>query len=96
LPGGFLKVGEHPVDGLAREELEVEVEVSEPPVLLATHAYGPDVQYVLAIGFTAEIVGGDPDPSDDVAEVGLPRGVRRSGLRLGARPGGGQGVLQGI
>jgi hypothetical protein len=89
LPGGFLRVGEHPVDGPAREKFGVEVKVSEPPVVRATHAYGPDGQYVLAIG-------GDPGPTDDVAEAGLPRGVRRGGLRLGARPGGGQGVLQGI
>jgi len=72
LPGGFLGVGEHPVDGLAREvreELGVEIEVFEPPILLATHTYGPDGQYVLAIGFGARIVAGEPDPTDDVAEI---------------------------
>jgi ADP-ribose pyrophosphatase YjhB (NUDIX family) len=72
LPGGFLGVGEHPVDGLAREvgeELGVEIEVSEPPILLATHTYGPDGQYVLAIGFRARIVAGEPDPTDDVAAI---------------------------
>ena len=72
LPGGFLGVGEHPVDGLAREvreELGVEIEVFEPPILLATHTYGSDGQYVLAIGFGARIVGGEPDPTDDVAAI---------------------------
>ncbi len=72
LPGGFLGVGEHPVDGLAREageELGVDIEVLEPPILLATHTYGPDGQYVLAIGFKARIVAGEPDPTDDVAEI---------------------------
>ena len=72
LPGGFLGVGEHPVDGLAREvgeELGVEMEVLEPPILLATHTYGPDGQYVLAIGFRARIVAGEPEPTDDVAEI---------------------------
>ena len=72
LPGGFLEVGEHPVDGLVREvreELGVEVEVFEPPILLATHTYGPDGQYVLAIGFRARIAGGEPNPTDDVAEI---------------------------
>ena len=73
LPGGFLEVGEHPVSGLAREvreELGVGVEVLEPPVALATHTYGDDGQYVLAIGFRARIVGGEkPDPTDDVAEI---------------------------
>ena len=40
LPGGFLEVGEHPVDGLmreVREELRAEAEVVGPPILLATH-----------------------------------------------------------
>ena len=72
LPGGFLEVGEHPVDGLvreAREELGVEIEVEGPPILLETHTYGPDGAYVLAIGFRARITRGEPNPTDDVAEV---------------------------
>ena len=72
LPGGFLEVGEHPVDGLereVREELGVEVEVLGKPVLLATHTYGTDGAYVLAIGFGARIAEGEPHPSDDVAEI---------------------------
>jgi ADP-ribose pyrophosphatase YjhB (NUDIX family) len=72
LPGGFLEVGEHPVDGLvreAKEELEAEIEVIGPPILLATHTYGPDGHYVLAIGFRASIVKGQPHPTDDVAKV---------------------------
>ena len=72
VPGGFLRVGEHPVDGLVREvgeELGVEVEVLGNPVLLATHTYGADGAYVLAIGFRARIVEGEPRPTDDVAEI---------------------------
>ena len=69
LPGAFLGVGDHPVDGLAREELGVEIEVLEPPILLATHTYGPAGQYVLAIGFRARIVAGEPEPTDDVAAI---------------------------
>ena len=72
VPGGFLEVGEHPVDGLkreAREELGVEVEVEGNPVLLATHTYGPDGIWVLAMGFRARIVEGEPRPADDVAEI---------------------------
>ena len=73
LPGGFLEAGEHPVDGLvreAKEELGVEVEVVGDPVLLATHTYGPDGEYVLAIGFRVRIVEGEPRATDDVAEIG--------------------------
>jgi ADP-ribose pyrophosphatase YjhB (NUDIX family) len=72
MPGGFLEVGEHPVDGLkreAREELGVDVEVEGNPVLLATHTYGPDGIWVLAMGFRARIVEGEPRPADDVAQI---------------------------
>jgi ADP-ribose pyrophosphatase YjhB (NUDIX family) len=72
VPGGFLEVGEHPVDGLkreAREELGVEIEVVGDPVSLAIHNYGEDGIYVLAMGFKARIVDGEPEPADDVAEI---------------------------
>ncbi len=72
VPGGFLEVGEHPVEGLkreAREELGVEIEVVGEPVSLAIHTYGEDGIYVLAIGYRARIVNGEPEPADDVAEL---------------------------
>jgi ADP-ribose pyrophosphatase YjhB (NUDIX family) len=72
LPGGFVEVGEPPRDALAREareELGVEVEVEERPMLLAVHTYGADGEYVLAIGFRARIISGEPSPADDVAEI---------------------------
>ena len=72
LPGGFVEIGEHPRDALVREaqeELGVEAEVEERPMLLAVHTYGEDGEYVLAIGFRARIISGQPDPADDVAEI---------------------------
>ncbi|CAA9455775.1 MAG: hypothetical protein AVDCRST_MAG14-1595 [uncultured Rubrobacteraceae bacterium] len=72
LPGGFLEVGEHPVDGImreVREELGVEIEVVGAPILPETHTYGPDGGYVLPVGFRASIVRGEPNPTDDVAEI---------------------------
>ena len=45
------------------------VEVEENPVLLATHTYGPDGIWVLAISFLARIVDGEPNPADDVAGI---------------------------
>ena len=70
LPGGFVEIGEHPKDALVREaqeELGVEVEVEERPMLLAVHTYGEDGEYVLAIGFRTRIISGEPDPADDVS-----------------------------
>jgi ADP-ribose pyrophosphatase YjhB (NUDIX family) len=72
VPGGFVEVGEHPIEGLkreVREELGLEVEVEENPVLMAMHTYGPDGIWVLAISFLARIVDGEPSPADDVAEI---------------------------
>jgi ADP-ribose pyrophosphatase YjhB (NUDIX family) len=72
LPGGFLEVGEHPVDGLVREineELGVEAEVFGDSVLQATHTYGEGGDWVLAIGFRVRITGGEIRPADDVAGV---------------------------
>ena len=72
LPGGFLEAGEHPEEGIvreAKEELGVEIELVGPPILLATHTYGSNETYVLAIGFRANIVEGEPDSTDDVADT---------------------------
>lgn len=72
LPGGFLEVGESPEDGIVREireELQTGAEVVSGPILLATHTYGPEGEWVLAIGFRVEVTHTDVQPSDDVAGV---------------------------
>ena len=71
VPGGFLEAGEHPVDALTREvqeELGVEIRDVVGPLVMAVHNYGENGPFVLALGFAARIVDGDPEPADDVAE----------------------------
>lgn len=72
IPGGFLTAGEAPLDGLRRELREelgdIEVEIG-PPVQMVPHRYGEEGDYVLAIGFVAELVSGEPVAGDDVASV---------------------------
>ena len=73
MPGGFLELGDHPVDGLkreVREELGLELEVDPMAVLLAPHTYGPEGVWALAaIGFRARISDGAPKSADDVTEA---------------------------
>lgn len=72
IPGGFLMAGETPHDGLRRElheELgDVEVEVG-PLMHMVPHTYGKEGDYVLAMGFLAKLVSGEPEAADDVASV---------------------------
>ena len=71
VPGGFLDVDEDPIDGLKREireELGVEIEAAvEDCISMVPHSYGADGVDVLALGFRARLVSGDPKPADDVA-----------------------------
>ena len=73
MPGGFLKAGEHPLDGVKREvqeELGVEIEVSERDFLgAAVHQYGDEGDWLLSLGFRGRIMSGRPRPADDVAEL---------------------------
>jgi ADP-ribose pyrophosphatase YjhB (NUDIX family) len=75
VPGGFVEAGEDVLDGLRRElkeELDVEIDVSiDDVVQIVTHRYGDDDEggYVMAIGFFARLVSGEPTPADDVADI---------------------------
>lgn len=73
LPGGFVDEGEHPLDTLRRElREETNLEV-EPLVFLGVwmDAYGGDstAKSTLNLFWTARVVGGEPRPADDVAEL---------------------------
>lgn len=71
VPGGFLKPDEDPIAGLRREvaeELSVEIDVAARDFIQAApHTYGDEGDWVLALGFKARLMGGEPHPSDDVA-----------------------------
>jgi ADP-ribose pyrophosphatase YjhB (NUDIX family) len=74
LPGGFVDEGEHPLETLRRElREETNLEV-EPLEFLGVwmDVYGGDStgESTLNLFWTARVVGGDPRPADDVAELG--------------------------
>lgn len=73
VPGGFLRRGEDPLDGLRREvkeELGVDIDVGIDDLIgLAPHRYGDGDDWNLSLGFTARLVAGEPQPADDVAAI---------------------------
>jgi hypothetical protein len=50
------------------EELGVEIGEVIGPLIMAVHNYGENGPFVLALGFAARMIEGEPEPADDVAE----------------------------
>jgi 8-oxo-dGTP diphosphatase len=74
LPGGFLQEGEHPLDGLVRElreETGLEVEPLEfVGIWIDRYGDTEDAPATLNLYWTAHVTGGEPEPADDVTELG--------------------------
>lgn len=72
IPGGFLEPWEDPLDGLRREVLEETGLRVEPGEILAIliDVYDDPSVYTLNLYCLARVLGGDPRPADDVAELG--------------------------
>jgi ADP-ribose pyrophosphatase YjhB (NUDIX family) len=74
LPGGFVEEDEHPLETLRRElreETNLEVEPLEfLGVWMDTYGSDSTAASTLNLFWTARVLGGEPRPADDVAELG--------------------------
>jgi ADP-ribose pyrophosphatase YjhB (NUDIX family) len=71
LPGGFLERGEHPAEGLRREmreETGLEIEIVEA-LGFFLDSYPEPGETTLNFYSIARVVGGQPEPGSDVAEI---------------------------
>jgi 8-oxo-dGTP diphosphatase len=73
IPGGFLEVGEHPLDGLRRElreETGLDVEPLEfLGVWMDRYGYESTAEATLNFYWTARVADGEPAPADDVDDL---------------------------
>jgi ADP-ribose pyrophosphatase YjhB (NUDIX family) len=71
LPGGFLERGEHPAEGIKRElreETGLEIELLEA-LGFFLDAYPEPGETTLNLYYIARVIGGEPKPGSDVAEI---------------------------
>jgi ADP-ribose pyrophosphatase YjhB (NUDIX family) len=69
LPGGFLREGEHPLDGLRRELAEETGLQVEPGAFRGAWLDPYDGRVVLGLTWDATVVAGELRAADDVAEL---------------------------
>jgi len=69
LPGGFLREGEHPLDGLRRELVEETGLRVEPGEFRGAWLDPYDGRFVLGLTWDARVLGGELRAADDVAEL---------------------------
>lgn len=70
IPGGFLQEGEHPLDALRRELDEETGLTIEPDRFLGVWIDEYADRKTLNLYWTARVTGGEPEPADDVTELG--------------------------
>lgn len=71
IPGGFLELGEHPVDGIIRELKEETNLLIEPIKILDIFidVYGSEEEPTLNICYICQVVRGEPKASSDAMDI---------------------------